>query len=182
MARTGVVKGLKVSLLFNVQLTMINYQFTGPARVCAASGRELRAGETVYSVLRDDGGQFVRTDYSADAWQGPPTSAVAWWSSRFPEAGRPAKPTINDDVLVDCFEHLADTTDPARQKFRYVVTLLLMRRKRFRFEDARKRGDRETLVIRDVRSGLRHEIDDPQLTEPEMDAVRNDVFRVLGWE
>jgi hypothetical protein len=23
---------------------------------------------------------------------------------------------------------------------------------------------------------------DPQLTEPEMDAVRDEVFRVLGWE
>jgi hypothetical protein len=161
---------------------MTNYQLHGPARVCAASGRELRAGDTIYSVLRDEGGQFVRTDYAADAWPGPPAGAIAWWSVRIPEAGRPAKPTINDDVLVDCFEHLADTTDPARQKFRYVVALLLMRRKRFKFDDARKRDDRETLVVRDAKSGRRYEIDDPQLTEPEMDAVRDEVFRVLGWE
>jgi hypothetical protein len=161
---------------------MTNYQFHGPARVCATSGRELHAGEKVYSLLRDEDGQFVRTDYAADAWPGPPTGAVAWWSARIPEAGRPAKPTINDDILVDCFEHLADTTDPARQKFRYVVALLLMRRKRFKFEDARKREDRETLVVRDARSGHRYEIDDPQLTQSEMDAVRDEVFRVLGWE
>jgi hypothetical protein len=161
---------------------MTNYQFTGPARVCAASGRELKAGEPVFSVLRDEGGQFVRTDYAADAWPGPPTGAVAWWAGRVPEAGRPAKPTINDDLLVDCFEHLAGTTDPARQRFRYVVALLLMRRKRFKFDDARKRDDRETLVVRDAKSGRKHELVDPQLTEPEMDAVRDEVFRVLGWE
>jgi hypothetical protein len=161
---------------------MTNYQLHGPARVCAASGRELRAGDTIFSVLRDDGGQFVRTDYATEAWPGPTTGAIAWWSVRIPEAGRSTRPTINDDILVDCFEHLADTTDPARQKFRYVVALLLMRRKRFKFDDARKRDDRETLVVRDAKSGRRYEIDDPQLTEPEMDAVRDEVFRVLGWE
>jgi len=161
---------------------MTNYQIHGPARVCAATGRELRPGEAVLSVLTDDGGQFVRTDYSADAWPGPPAGAIAWWAGRIPEAGRAGKPTINDDLLVDCFEHLADTADPARQKFRYVVALLLMRRKRFKFEDSRKRDDRETLVVRDAKSGRRFEVDDPQLTEPEMDAVRDEVFRVLGWE
>lgn len=161
---------------------MTNYQIHGPARVCAATGRELRAGEKVYSVLTDDGGQFVRTDYSADAWPGPPAGAVAWWMGRIPETGRPGRPTINDDLLIDCFEHLADTADVARQKFRYVLALLLMRRRRFKFEDARKRGDRETLVVRDARSGRTYELDDPQLAEVEMDAVRDEVFRVLGWE
>jgi hypothetical protein len=161
---------------------MTNYQIHGPARVCVATGRVLKAGEKVYSVLRDENGQFVRTDYAADAWPGPPAGAVAWWTGRIPEAGKAAKPTINDDLLADCFEHLSGTTDPARLRFRYVVALLLMRRKWFKFEDARKRGDRDSLVVRDTRTGRRHEVDDPQMTEPEMDAVRDEVFRVLGWE
>ena len=161
---------------------MTNYQIHGPARVCAATGRELKPGEKVFSVLRDEGGQFVRTDYTADAWPGPPAGVVAWWAGRVPDGGKPAKPVINDDLLADCFEHLSGTTDPARLRFRYVVALLLMRRKRFKFEDARKRGDRDSLVVRDARSGRRHEVEDPQLTDPEMDAVRDEVFRVLGWE
>ncbi|HJZ94751.1 MAG TPA: hypothetical protein VKE40_28050 [Gemmataceae bacterium] len=165
-----------------MSMPMINYQIHGPARTCTASGRELRAGEPFYSVLVDEAGQFVRKDYAADAWPGPPPDAVAWWAGRIPEAGRPAKPTINEELLVDCFEHLSETPDPARQRFRYVVALLLMRRKRFKFEDARKREDQETLVVRDARSGRRFELVDPQLGAAEMDAVRDEVFRVLGWE
>lgn len=160
---------------------MTNYEIHGPARTCAASGRELRAGDKVFSVLWDEADRFVRKDYAADAWPGPPQGAIAWWVGRIPETGRHAKPTINDDLLVDCFDHLADTTDASKQRFRYVVALLLMRRKRFRFEDARKQGEQETLVVRDIRSGRRHEVIDPQMTEPEMDAVRDEVFRVLGW-
>jgi hypothetical protein len=161
---------------------MTNYQIHGPARVCVATGRELKPGEKVFSVLRDENGQFVRSDFAADAWSGPPNDAVAWWAGRIPEAGRLAKPSINDDLLVDCFEHLTGTTDPARLRFRYVVALLLMRRKRFKFEDTRKAGDTETLVVRDAKAGRRHEIDDPGMTDAEMDAVRDEVFRVLGWE
>jgi hypothetical protein len=161
---------------------MTHYQIHGPARVCAVSGRELRPGERVFSILRDENGQFVRTDCAADAWPGPPAGAVAWWAGRVPEAGRPNRPVINDDLLAECFEHLAGTTDAPRLRFRYVVALLLMRRKRFKFEDARKRGDRDSLVVRDVRTGRRHEVEDPQMTDPEMDAVRDEVFRVLGWE
>ena len=89
---------------------------------------------------------------------------------------------IDDDLLFDCFQRLESQIEPDRVNFRYVVALLLMRRKRFKFEDARKRGDRDSLVIRDAKSGRRHEVEDPQLTDPEMDAVRDEVFRVLGWE
>src|SRR5262245_55846306 len=83
---------------------MTNYQIHGPARVCAATGRELRPGEKVFSVLRDESGQFVRTDYAADVWPGPPAGVVAWWAGRVPEGGKPARPVINDDLLADCLD------------------------------------------------------------------------------
>jgi hypothetical protein len=161
---------------------MTNYQIHGPARTCTATGRELRAGEKVFSVLWDEAGQFARKDYAADAWPGPPAGAVAWWAGRIPEAGRAAKPTINDELLVDCFEHLTDTADAGRLNFRYVVALLLMRRKRFKFEDTSKRGEQELLIVRDAKSGRKHEVIDPHLAESEMTAVQDEVFRVLGWE
>ena len=37
-------------------------------------------------------------------------------------------------------------------------------------------------MVRDASTGRRHEVEDPQMTDPEMDAVRDEVFRVLGWE
>lgn len=159
------------------------YPLHGPARTCVASGRELKPGERVFSVLWDREGVFVREDFAAEAWTGEPTGAVAWWMGRVPDgAARPLKPTINDDLLVDCFEHLTDTADEGRLKFRYVVALLLMRRKRFRFEDAAKRGEVEVMTVRDARTGRKHEVVDPHLAESEMDAVRDEVFQVLGWE
>lgn len=161
---------------------MTPYQIQGPARLCNVTGRELTAGEKIYSVLLDEAGQFVRKDYAADNWPGPPESAIAWWCGRIPASDRPRRPTINDDLLLDCFAHLGEATEPQQKSFRYVVALLLMRRKRFKFEDVIRRGQDEYVLLKDVRSGTRHEVLDPHLADDEIASVQDQVFRVLGWE
>lgn len=160
---------------------MSSYQIQGPAKQCATTGRLLKPGDAFYSVLSDEGGQFVRRDYSREAWQEAPPGAVAWWMGRIPENGTQPKPTINDALLVDCFEHLTGTTEPDRLNFRYVVGLLLMRRKRFRFDDLKKQDGHEVMILRDTKNNRRHEVLDPKLTDGDMETVRQEVFRVLGW-
>ena len=159
------------------------FDIQGPTRVCAATGRALAPGERFYAALTDEAGKFVRRDFAADAWAGPPAGAVAHWAGRVPASDRPRKPTFNDGLLMDCFHHLEAATEPDRVNFRYVVALLLMRRRRLKFEDVRRAADRShVLVVRDARTGARHEVADPRLAEAEIAAVQDEVFRVLGWE
>lgn len=85
--------------------------------------------------------------------------------------------------LLDCFDRLKGSADPDGLNFRYVATLLLMRRKRFKFEDAvRDEQARDVLIVRDVRGGAIHHVVDPRLTDEQIAAVQTEVFRVLGWE
>ncbi len=154
-----------------------------PTRVCAATGRSLAAGERVYSALTDEAGRFVRRDYAADAWAGPPDGAVAHWAGRVPATAGPKKPTFNEELLLDCFHHLGGRAEPDRAAFRYVVALLLMRRKRLKFEDVRAvPGGASVLVLRDAKGGGRHEVPDPKLSDAQAEAVQGEVFRLLGWE
>jgi hypothetical protein len=158
-------------------------QVQPPTRKCAVSGRELAAGERVYSALTEEAGAFVRRDYAADAWPGPPPAAVAHWAGRVPATQAARKPTFNEELLLDCFHHLAGRADADRAAFRYVVALLLMRRKRLKFEDAVTRPDGSSvLILRDARGGGRHEVPDPRLTDAQTEAVQAEVFRLLGWE
>ncbi|MCE9530780.1 MAG: hypothetical protein K8T89_06605 [Planctomycetes bacterium] len=160
---------------------MTPYQIQGPARQCAATGRELRPGERIYSVLLEEAGQFVRKDYAADAWPGPPANSAAYWCGRIPASGAARRPTINEEWLIDCFTHLSEATEPAQRNFRYVVALLLMRRKRLKFDDVKLVDGEEYLLLRDARTGARYEVLDPRLNEAEANAVQEEVFRVLGW-
>jgi hypothetical protein len=162
---------------------MTDYQIQAPTRRCAVTGRELRPGEKYYSALLDDGSAFVRRDYGPNAWAGPPAGAIGFWAGRVPADGEAARrPPIDDELLVECFQRLDGAAEPAKVHFRYVVALLLMRRKRFKFEDVHKDAAGETLTLRDTRTGDRYAVADPGLTEEAMAAVQDEVFRVLGWE
>jgi hypothetical protein len=162
---------------------MTQYELAAPTRVCAATGRELKPGERMASVLTDEGGALVRRDFAPDGWSGPPPNAVAHWFGKVPTRDAPRRPVVNEPLLFDCFDHLTGQTEPNKVHFRYVVALLLMRRKKLKFEDVKRAADGgEVLVVRDTRSGKRVEVPDPRLTEAEIAAVQNEVFQVLGWE
>jgi hypothetical protein len=161
---------------------MIDYQIQPNTRRCSQSGRELQPGEKFYSVLLEEGGKFSRLDYGSESWQGPPPGAFSFWSGRVPPLEPNRKPRIDDDLLLDCFNRLEGQTEPGRVSFRYVVALLLMRRRRLKFEEARTENGQEVLCLRCARSGARHDVVNPGLTEEEMTAVQDEVFKVLGWE
>jgi hypothetical protein len=161
---------------------MTEYQIQPNTRRCAITGRDLRPGETYYTALLEAAGQFVRQDYSAEAWTGLPPGAFSFWSGRVPSETESRKPKVDDDLLLECFERLEGQTEPSRVSFRYVVALLLMRRKRLKFEEAKTEGEQEVLLLRCVRTGAKHQVVNPGLTAEEMTAVQEEVFKVLGWQ
>src|SRR5262249_5736663 len=160
---------------------MTDYQIQPNTRRCTATGRELRPGEKFFSVLLDQNGKLVRQDYAADAWKGPPPGACSFWTGRVPAREASRRPQGDDELLLDWFHRLEHDANASRVTFRYVLALLLMRRKRFKFEDARTRNGQEVLCLRCTRSGTRHEVVNPHLSDDEMAAVQEEVGKVLGW-
>jgi hypothetical protein len=161
---------------------MTEYQIQANTRRCCVTGRELVVGEKYYSVLVDEGHRLVRQDYSKEAWAGPPVNAFSFWVGRISAPESKRRPPIDDEMLLDCFQRLDGQTEPGRIRFRYVLALLLMRRRRFTFEEAVKEAGLEVLCLRCTRTGTLHRVVNPCLTEEEMVTVQDEVFRALGWE
>ena len=157
---------------------MTDYQIQGRTLRCARTGRELRPGERMWSVLLLDGARFVRQDFAAEAWDAPPPGAFAAWQGKVPPREKPRKPTIDDEVLVECLARLEDDPTPEKASFRYVLALLLMRRKRLRLEE--EAGG--VLRLRCPKTGATYLVPDPALSDGELEAAQDDVFRVLGWD
>jgi len=160
---------------------MTEYQIQPHTRRCVATGRELQAGERYYTALLEEGDQFVRQDYSKEAWQGPPPGAFSFWMGSVPPPDQPLKPRFDDDLLEECFQRLEGQLEPSRVNFRYVVALLLIRRKRLRFEQTVEENGVEKLEVSNIRTGDRVLVVNPQLTDEQIADVQNEVFRVLGW-
>ncbi|MCS7046393.1 MAG: hypothetical protein NZO58_08565 [Gemmataceae bacterium] len=160
---------------------MTDYQIQPHTRRCSATGRDLRPGERYFTALMEQGDQLIRLDFSSEAWRGPPPGAFSFWSGRVPKADEAVKPRFDDDLLEECFHRLEHQTEPSRLNFRYVVALLLIRRKRLRFEQTVEENGVEKLELQHVRSGQRYFVVNPQLTPQQMAEVQAEVFRVLGW-
>jgi hypothetical protein len=65
-------------------------------------------------------------------------------------------------------------------QFRYVVALLLLRRKRLRFEDTKREQDQEYLLMRCPKTNVLFEVCDPHLAEADIAAVQDEVMKLLG--
>ena len=111
---------------------MIDYEVSRCTRRCAATDRELQPGEAFYSVLVPNGGQVQRQDISAAEWQGPPEKALGWWKSVMPDASQRKPQWAPQEVMLEYFEGLEN--DPSREDLRYVLALLLVRRRVLRLE------------------------------------------------
>src|SRR5436190_725241 len=113
---------------------MMEYQIQPNTRRCCVTGRELAPGEQCYSVLLDEAGKFVRRDFSAEGWQGPPAGAFSFWQGKISNCRTPRRPPIDDEMLLDCFTRLEGQLESSRITFRYVLGLLLLRRKRLKID------------------------------------------------
>jgi hypothetical protein len=158
------------------------YPIQTHTRVCAATGRPLEPGEKYVSALFDEAGQFVRKDYAAAQWPGAPENAIAFWAGRVPEFNQKRRLTFDDDLLMECFARLADDAEPDRVRFRYVLALLLLRRKRLRFDDVRHDGPQEFMQLKCAKTGSAFEVLDPRMSEADMESVQDEVFKLLGWD
>lgn len=124
----------------------MDYEFQKTTRTCSVAGSEIPPGSTYYSALVRDGADVRRVDYAADSWTGPPPDAVGWWKSTMPEREAGSKRKLAPgEVLLELFHELIDAAD--RQDLRYVLTLLLIRRRLLRLEETTTDAGRETMVL-----------------------------------
>lgn len=113
-------------------MALTEYKVNRCSRRCWVEDRPLREGEVYYSVVIEQGDDFVRRDYSAQAWTEPPEGTVGWWKGKMPEAGTRKLVLAPDAVLVDLLRQMADT--PQQGPLRYLLALTLLRRRVVRLQ------------------------------------------------
>lgn len=97
------------------------------------TGRELRPGDKFFSYLIRDGGTTIRKDVAAEAWEGPPDECLGWWQSEVPDAKSRKMHWAPHEVMLHYFDETEDK--PEEADVRYILALLLIRRRIFRLEE-----------------------------------------------
>ena len=129
-----------------------DYDIQRRTGTCDASGRELQPGETFFGVLLDPpleemleaskGAEkknalgFIRRDISKEAWESGyrPKYLFSYWRGEIPEPDRKKKIFVDNSVLIQLLLDLEEAQTHVRIAFRYMLALILMRKKMLRFE------------------------------------------------
>ncbi len=83
-----------------------------------------------------------RLDVSMQAWQAGnrPQRMFGYWKATVPEPNQKKRLFVDDSVLMSLFHRLADTEQPQRLAFRFVLGLILMRKKLLQYEGSERRS------------------------------------------
>ena len=158
------------------------WQLDAPKGRCAVTNRPLTEGEPFYSVLFEDDaveGGFRRVDYSLEAWQGVPEGAFCSFKTQVPVREKRRRLLVDNDVLVNFFLRLADETNPLRVQFRFVLALILMRKKILRYDGCEKHDTQEVWQMTLMGDQSEHRVMNPHLTEEQIEGVSGQLGAIL---
>jgi len=156
----------------------MDYELPRCTRHCSATGRELAPGEEFYSALFSEGSSLVRRDYAKEAWPGPPEGALGWWKSQIPSPNARRVHWAPNDVMLHCFEELEN--QPDRWDMRYVLALLLVRRRVMRNEDEERDADgRQVMVLYCPRREATYRVPVVLPDEARIQAIQDELARLL---
>ena len=157
------------------------WEFSRTTGSCAATGRELAEGESYYAVLFETPEGFERKDYTLEAWSGPPQGSYCYWRARVPVREKKSGPVAVDHALLThFFLRLEDEDSQIKQQFRFVLALLLMRKRHLKFERAVQEGGREYWQVRLVREQSEHKVLNPRLSDQEVQHLSEQLTAILS--
>lgn len=162
------------------------YNIARTSGTCVACERELAPGEEFVATVRETPDDLQREDYCLACWDGrdePPDAArLGVWKSRVPQPREKKKVFVDDDLLVNFFHRLADAEDETKLGFRFVLTLVLMRKKILVYEGSTREGERDVWRMRIKGDDVIHEVVDPHLDEDRIAEVSAHLGTILEGE
>lgn len=118
---------------------------------CAATGEPLGPGDHAVAALVDDGAgaELERLDYSEEGWnKGPrPEHLFGFWRYIVLHPDAKPEPLIDDTALLDLFEQLEGVSERRRVAFRFILALILIRKRILRHKSTLQRDDVSVLLV-----------------------------------
>ncbi|MCC6355834.1 MAG: hypothetical protein IT577_18250 [Verrucomicrobiae bacterium] len=152
-----------------------------PTGKCAVTGRPFRDEEVYYAILVETPEGLARQDFSAEAWaeRPPQPRPVSFWRSEFKVVPPEPERTIAQDDAESLLRRMIEEGDAATENARYILAVMLERKKKFYHRDTVQHEGRPCLVYEHKDTGETFLIIDPRLRLSELHLVQTEVADLL---
>jgi len=180
-----------IALLRGPDLAEHEWKIGKPAAVCCRCSANFTQGQSYFSALEhvensEVGVGLQRKDYCADCFQAEhPANVFYFWKTAQPlddeELLRRRQPVVDLEYVFEFFKRLEGDGNPQRVAFRYILALMLARRKLLIFEERKKdAAGMDVHIYREKRGEQRHSVIEPDLREEEIAGVSAELGVLLG--
>jgi hypothetical protein len=147
---------------------------------CARCDRAFSEGDRIFSILYLEAERLRREDHCEACFEEPgdPRGELLFWRTRH-ALDRRTRFAVDFQAIEELFLALEGSREPARAELRYLLALLLLRKKRLKLVGVRRQTGGETLCLRRPRRQEEFEVQVFELDSARAAALQAELARVF---
>ncbi len=158
---------------------MDEWEINKPLGQCYGTGRKIEYGEEYFGALVETGEGLQRRDFCADYWEKEKPNVFCYWKTRLPHPNQKKQIFVDDEMLLAFFERLGKETEQEKVNFRFVLALILMRKRRLKYDATRVEDAKEIWRLRIVAEKQIVEVINPHLDEEQIEQLSSQIGQIL---
>ncbi len=158
---------------------MGEWEINKPLGQCWGSGRKIEYGQEYFGALVETEEGLQRRDYCADYWLNEKPNVFCFWKTKLPNPDQKKQIFVDDDMLMAFFERLEKETEPEKINFRFVLALILMRKRRLKYDETKIEDGNEIWRLRIVGDKQIVEVVNPHLDEEQIEQLSSQIGQIL---
>ena len=149
---------------------------------CARTQEAFDDGATIFTLLFRDRGGFRREDISERAWLQIKESVepFSFWKSKFQVPLPSAPDPMPKESVEELLRKLLQQDLPEHVNARYVLAIMLERKKTLKQVDSRESAEERILIYEHAKTGEVFIIEDPRLRLDQLDLVQQEVSLLMA--
>ncbi len=163
------------------------YSVNKTAGQCCNCEKQLEVGVEFVATLKEASEEFLREDFCLSCWENHKDNCqpgmLGFWHSKVAQPQEKKKLFVDNELLINFFERLDGSEEPAKINFRFVLALILMRKKLLVYEGSSKMDDgRDTWTMHLKGSEEKHQVIDPKMDDEKISQVSEQLSEILEGE
>ena len=158
---------------------MSEWEVDKPLGQCCGTGRKIEYGEEYFGALVEIDEGLQRRDFCADYWESEKPNVFCYWRSKLPHPDQKKQIFVDDEMLMAFFERLENETGQEKVNFRFVLALILMRKRRLKYDATRVENGKEIWRLRIVGEKEIVEVVNPHLDEEQVEQLSSQIGQIL---
>ncbi|MHC4130941.1 MAG: hypothetical protein ACYSSP_00405 [Planctomycetota bacterium] len=158
---------------------MDEWEIAKPLGQCSGSGKEIGPGDEYIGALVETNEGLQRRDFCLDYWLEKKPSVYCHWKTKIPLPDQKKQIFVDDEMLMAFFERLEKETDQEKINFRFVLTLVLMRKRKLKYDSTRIDAEKEIWRLKITGTDDFAEVLNPKIDEEQIEQLSSQIGQIL---